>query len=138
VNTTILDYDSISGDLRVYQVPAATKPMTTIEIRSASELINEPPCSGFICGEGGGPPYKIFKLDPAGFSDILFPEAIKPGISLEFLANDLSVEGSLSGGGRLVDVAFLIPEPANNAAIAAFLGVCPSIIFFPTKHRKMA
>ena len=114
-NGTILEYDPSNGDFRVYLLPESTKQMTTIEIVSREGIFDGPgaPCLGFTGLFDIYTPGKMFKLDPAGFTEFACEGGARQGLSLEFLTNDLRVDGSFAGGGSLTDAVFLIPEPSG-------------------------
>lgn len=114
VDGTILEYNPDNGDFRAYLLPESTRKMTTLEIVSESGVFDGPggPCIGFDGLFDLYTPGKLFKLDPAGFSEHFCAGAVQTGLSLEFLAEDLTVDGSFSGGGSLSDAVFLVPEPS--------------------------
>ena len=113
-NGTILEYNPSNGDFRFYLLPEATRAMTTIEIVSESAIFDGPgaPCR-FVGLFDIYTPRKLFKLDPAGFSDFTCEGAAQTDLTLNFLTEDLTVSGSLAGGGSLTDVVFLVPEPSS-------------------------
>ena len=65
----------------------------------------------------------IFKATFGGsFGSLSFGNVAQPGLSQDFVLNDLSVVGSLAGGGALGDVDLIyVPEP--SAALLSLLGV---------------
>ena len=65
-------------------------------------------------------PQNIFKETfGSSFGSISFGKVADAGLSKEFLLNDLSVVGSLAGGGDLGHVDLLyIPEPSTSSLIA--------------------
>ena len=77
--------------------------------------------------------YNIFKATfGAGFGSITFGAIAEPGLSREFLLNDLTIVGSLDMGGALgeVDMIFMpapVPEPAS--ALLAILAAATAIGF---------
>ena len=129
VNGTIFEYNPSNGDFNVYLLPEAPRKMTTIEIKSQEGVFQEP-CFDFPGVFDIFSAHKLFKLDPAGFSEFTCDGTIQPGLSLEFLANDLTVDGSLERNDDLqptplTDVVFLIPEPSGACLFAIgllFLG----------------
>lgn len=112
-DAALLTYWPDSGDLSVTQPEESTRGMTTLEIVSQSESFVKIPCP-LPTGCGLFDVWnnsKLFRLDPTGFSEIHFSGVLKTGLSIDFLANDLLVDGALVGGGSLPEVVFPIPEP---------------------------
>lgn len=129
INGTILEYNPTNGDFRAYLLPEATRMMTTLEIVSQDGVFSGPTC--FL--QPGlfdiYTPGKLFKLDPAGFTEISCEAAVQPGLTLDHLVNDLTVSGSLTGGGSLTDAVFLVPEPTS------FVLLCLGLFCFQRRFR---
>ncbi|MCA9214250.1 MAG: hypothetical protein KDB27_14360 [Planctomycetales bacterium] len=89
-------YDPITGSLMI----VSDFDMTTIEVVSQTgRLTGDRPSafSGLFDVYTTG---KAFRLDPGGFSSVDLGQ-LSPGLSLDFLLNDLHVSGSLLSGGSL-------------------------------------
>ena len=129
-NGAILEYNPVNGDFRVYQLGEATRAMTTLEITSEAGVFDGPgSCPVFGLFDINSP-NKVFRLDPAGFSEYVCDQAVRPGLTLDVLANDLKVAGSLVGGGPIPDAVFLIPEPSASGLLLIGLGM------FCARHRR--
>ena len=115
--TTILDYNSSNGDLLIYQDPDAEFEITAIEIQSENNIIQltECPfertqCRLFDVFRSD----KLFKLDPGGFNEVLFPGALEPGLTQQHVADELLVDGAVFLGGSFSDVIMIVPEPTSG------------------------
>lgn len=118
-----LIYSPATGDLHLV---TRNREITTIEIISADRLFQgdrPPELDGLFDVYNAG---KIFKLDPAGFGDLFFPAALPPDLSFAELAQDLTINGSVVGGGAL-DATLqyeFIPEPRSSLlAIFGVIGI---------------
>lgn len=105
---TSIVYDAKTGEIAVD--PPASRKWTSINIDSAAGIFtNEPvPC------EECEPAFNIFHFTfGTGFGSFSFGNAAQPDLTEEFVANDLSVAGSLFGGSDLGDVDLVfVPEPS--------------------------
>ena len=114
--TTIFEYSPDSGDLHVYQDPMAEFEITALEITSDSNafLYDSCPYEPVDC-------YlfdvfradKLFRLDQGGYGQVTFPAALPTGLTYDFLASDLNVDGAIFLGGKFSDVIMLVPEPSG-------------------------
>ena len=114
--TTIFEYSPDSGDLHVYQDPMAEFEITALEITSDSNafLYDSCPYEPVDC-------YlfdvfradKLFRLDQGGYGQVTFPAALPIGLTYDFLASDLNVDGAIFLGGKFSDVIMLVPEPSG-------------------------
>ena len=110
---TSLVYQAATGELSV-DAPAG-KELTSINITSAgNKFIGDQPAAldGAFDNFGAD---NLFKATFGGsFGSISFGSVLPAGIAENELANDLSVVGSLAGGGDLGDVDLVyIPEPTS-------------------------
>ena len=118
-----LVYDPANGNLSIdnpYVAAAEAKPVTTLEIVSASGVFTgtrPPQLNGLFDVFNAG---KMFKLDPAGFEDLDFGPAMTAGLD-SMLGDDLTVSGSFLGGGALEIDMMIVPEPSSMVMLA--LGV---------------
>ena len=114
---TSVVYDPGTGELSVD--PAAGKELTSINITSAGSMfIGDKPAAldGAFDNFGAD---NIFKATFGGsFGDISFGNVLATGIDRDDLAADLSVVGSLAGGGDLgaVDLVY-VPEPTSAVLV---------------------
>ena len=109
-----LYYDSTNGDLRVATVGSDAL-VTTIQIRSASNQFTEDPGNG-LAG--------LFDVDfstdtrsffgPSGHDSYVFRGALPIDMPLDALRSDLTVDGSLFGGGGLGAVRLISESPARD------------------------
>ncbi len=69
----------------------------------------------------------IFKATfGSSFGSLSFGKGAQPGLSEEFVASDLTVVGSLAGGGGLGDVDLIyVPEPSTLVLFVLGLSVFP-------------
>jgi hypothetical protein len=76
----------------------------------------------------------IFKATFGGsFGSITFGAVTSPGLTEDFLAGDLSVVGSINGGGDLGDVDLVyIPEPTSSGLL--IIGLCFAFAAFRRVH----
>ncbi|MFC1757229.1 hypothetical protein ACFL2H_00470 [Planctomycetota bacterium] len=109
----VLYYDSTNGDLRVgTTIPGAL--VTTIQVRSASNLFANDPQNG-----SAGDFDVDFSTDtrfffgPSGYDSYVFQNSLPTNMPIEALRADLSVDGSLLGGGGLGAVR-LVSESASR------------------------
>ncbi|MCA9199376.1 MAG: PEP-CTERM sorting domain-containing protein [Planctomycetales bacterium] len=61
---------------------------------------------------------KLFKLDPAGYSDLDWGPVLKPGLTADELGAKLKLSGSHLGGGALAGDLRVVPEPSSMVMIA--------------------
>ena len=115
-DAVLLNYDPAVGDLWITLNEGSAASFTTLEITSASNAFRVSSCpAGVFCGLfdiwGGPDGSKIFRLDPAGLSELHIDNALDPGLTADFLVDDLRFDGSYVGGGGLTEVVIPIPEP---------------------------
>ena len=125
---TSVVYDAKTGELKVD--PATGKELTSINITSAGEMfIGDKPAAldGAFDNFAAD---NLFKATFGGsFGEISFGNVLPAGIAEADLAADLSVVGSLAGGGDLgaVDLVY-IPEPSALALLAIGLSGAVAVI----------
>ena len=112
---TSIVYDPATGELKV-DAPSETN-LTSVNITSAGSMfIGDKPAAldGAFDNFGAD---NIFKATFGGdFGSLSFGNVLAAGIAEDALANDLTVVGSLAGGGDLGDVDLVyqqIPEPSS-------------------------
>ena len=93
--------------------------ITTLEIVSENRVLTNPPPPPPI--DIWFPGRKFFVLSINGIVDTNFGSIVTPGLTAEFLSNDLSVTGSIAPRGSLPSVdLFVVPEP--NALLSLGIG----------------
>ena len=115
---TSIVYDARTGELAV-DAPAASE-LTSINIESAAGIFTGQPAQNLGGSFDNDSETNIFKATfGSSFGSLSFGNVAQPGLGENFLVNDLSVVGSLQGGGGLGEVDLIyIPEPS------AFVLVC--------------
>jgi hypothetical protein len=111
---TSIIYDASTGEVAV-DAPSGTE-LTSINIDSAAGVF-----TGAAAGNLGGSfdndsDTNIFKATFGGsFGSLSFGNVAQAGLSEDFVSADLSVVGSLAGGGDLGNVDLIyVPEPASS------------------------
>jgi hypothetical protein len=125
-------YNPSTGEVGV-NAPAGTD-LTSVNIDSASGIFTGDPAQNLGGSFDNDSDSNIFKATFGGsFGALTFGNVAQTGLSEEFLANDLTVVGSLSGGGDLgpVDLIY-VPEPA--AALLMLIGCMVGLLNF--RHKR--
>jgi hypothetical protein len=120
-NQTSVVYNPANGELSV-DAPSGTQ-LTSINIDSAARIFTGNPAQNLGGSFDNDADNNIFKATfGSSFGSLTFGNVAQAGLSQPFVLNDLTVVGSLAGGGALgqVDLVY-IPEPAAN--VLAALGV---------------
>jgi hypothetical protein len=114
---TSIGYNPVTGE--VWVDAAAGKQLTSINIQSASGIFTGSPAENLGGDFDNDTDNNIFKATFGGaFGSITFGNVAQTGLSDDFVAGDLTVAGSLAGGGGLGNVDLLmIPEPASMALL---------------------
>ena len=110
--TTII-YNASTGEMRV-DAPTG-KELTSVNIESASSIFTGEPAQNLGGSFDNDKDNNIFKATfGSSFGSLSFGNVAQPGLAEDFVAGDLTVVGSLAGGGDLgaVDLIY-IPEPAS-------------------------
>ena len=131
---TSIVYDAITGSLSV-DAPTGAE-FTSINIQSASAIFTESPAENLEGAFDNDADDNIFKATFGGsFGSLSFGQVAAPGLSREFLLDDLSVQGSLAGGGELgeVDLIF-VPEPSA----ISLLGLVIATIMAMARRQRLA
>jgi hypothetical protein len=118
---TSVVYNPATGEVSV-DSPAGTE-WTSINIDSAAAKFTGEPAQNLGGSFDNDADNNIFKATfGTSFGSLSFGNVAQPGLSEAFVVNDLTVVGSLAGGGDLgqVDLVY-VPEPA--AMVVAILGV---------------
>ncbi len=115
----IVEYDAITGDLRVDATGTA---LTAFLIDSSSDLF----LGENIAGLDG--PFdlhrsdRIFTMNLTGFRQLDLGQALPAGLGADLLVADLSFDGAWLGGGGLDSVRLsIVPEPSTAALLTGAL-----------------
>ena len=123
---TSIKYDAGTGEVSV-DAPAGVE-LTSVNIDSAGGVFtgeNAANLGGSFDNDADG---NIFKATFGGsFGSVSFGNVAQTGLAEEFVLNDLTVVGSLNGGGDLGNVDLIyVPEPSS--AIVLILGLASMAI----------
>jgi hypothetical protein len=116
---TSIIYDAGTGQLAV-DAPAGVQ-LTSINIDSAAGIFTGQPAQNLGGSFDNDSDANIFKATfGSSFGALSFGNVAQPGLSEPFVRGDLTVVGSLAGGGALGDVDLIyVPEP-STLVLAAF------------------
>jgi hypothetical protein len=120
---TSVIYNANTGEVAV-DAPAGTN-LTSINIDSASSIFTGEPAQNLGGSFDNDKDNNIFKATFGGsFGSLTFGNVAQPGLSQDYVAADLTVVGSLAGGGALgnVDLVY-IPVPEPSAVMLLALGL---------------
>jgi hypothetical protein len=124
---TSIIYDAGTGEVSV-DAPAGTD-LTSINIDSAGSIFTGAAALNLGGSFDNDADNNIFKATfGSSFGSLSFGNVAQPGLSEDFVANDLTVIGSLAGGGDLgaVDLIY-VPEPGSfvllSLGLAALLAL---------------
>jgi hypothetical protein len=118
---TSVVYNALTGEVAI-DAPAGAQ-LTSVNIDSAAGIFTGDPAQNLGGSFDNDADGNIFKATFGDrFGSLSFGAVAQAGLSEEFVGNDLTVVGSLAGGGDLgnVDLVY-IPEPSTVALLA--LGV---------------
>lgn len=126
---TSIDVGAWAGTL-VVDAPASTE-LTSIFIQSAAGIFVNHEAAEHLDGPfDSHSEYSIFKATFGdSFGSLNFGHVAFPGLSEEFVANDLTVVGTLVGGGGLGDVDFIYGIPERSTLVLAMMGAIGSGVF---------
>ena len=109
---TSVGYDANTGEM--WFDAAAGHELTSINIDSAAGIFSGEPAQNLGGSFDNDADNNIFKATFGGsFGSLSFGNVAQPGLSEGFVSGDLTVVGSLAGGGGLGDVDLIfVPEPS--------------------------
>ena len=124
-----IGYNAGSGEVWV-DAPAGTD-LTSVNIESASGIFTGQSAKNLGGSFDNDSDTNIFKATfGSSFGSLSFGQVAQAGLTEDFLAGDLSVVGSLAGGGALgnVDLIYVsVPEPATLLLLALGVAVIAGI-----------
>ena len=131
---TSIGYDPTTGELWV-DAPASTE-LTSINFDSAASIFTGDPAENLGGNFDNDADNNIFKATfGSSFGSVSFGKVAQAGLSQQFILGDLTVVGSLAGGGDLGAVDLLWP-PEPSAFVLAVLGLLGLTMFGPRlRHR---
>jgi hypothetical protein len=126
---TSIIYNATTGEVAV-DAPAGTN-LTSVNIDSAARIFTGAPAQNLGGSFDNDADGNIFKATfGSSFGSLSFGNVAQPGLSQPFVLNDLTVVGSLAGGGALGNVDLIyIPEPSTLVLVGlGFLGLAAARI----------
>jgi hypothetical protein len=115
---TSIIYNAGTGEVAV-DAPAGTN-LTSVNIDSAGRIFTGAPAANLGGSFDNDSDNNIFKATfGSSFGSLSFGNVAQAGLSQQFVLNDLTVVGSLAGGGALGNVDLIyIPEPSTIVLVA--------------------
>jgi hypothetical protein len=129
-----ITYHAGTGEVAV-DAPAGIS-LTSVNIDSAASIFTGAAAQNLGGSFDNDADNNIFKATfGSSFGSISFGSVAQPGLSKEFVLNDLTVVGSLAGGGALGDVDLIyVPEPSTLVLVSA--GLMAVVAYVGAKGRK--
>ncbi len=117
-NQASIVYNTATGQVAV-DAPSGIQ-LTSINIDSAAGVFTGDPAQNLGGSFDNDSDANIFKATfGSSFGALSFGNVARPGLSQEFVLGDLTVVGSLAGGGALGDVDLIyVPEPSTVVLVA--------------------
>jgi hypothetical protein len=118
---TSIGYNATTGEVWI-DAPAGTN-LTSVNVDSAARIFTGNPAQNLGGSFDNDADGNIFKATfGSSFGSISFGNVAQTGLAENFVLNDLTVVGSLAGGGGLGEVDLIyVPEPAGALLCAAGL-----------------
>ncbi len=131
--TSIL-YNPTTGEVAV-DAPAGTN-LTSVNIDSAGGIFTGAPAQNLGGSFDNDSDTNIFKATfGSSFGTLSFGNVAQTGLSQQFVLTDLTVVGSLAGGGALGNVDLIyVPEPSTLVLVS--FGLVTVLAYFRPKGRK--
>jgi hypothetical protein len=129
---TSISYNPATGELAV-DAPASTE-LTSVNINSANAIFTGESAMNLGGSFDNDADNNVFKATfGSSFGSLSFGNVARTGMSKDFVLGDLTVIGSLAGGGDLGDVDLIyLPEPsAIILLLAGLTAVCVYYTKFP-------
>ena len=119
---TSLVYDPLTGEIAI--VGPAGREVLDVSIDSAAGIFTGEPARNLGGSFDSDTDWTIFRGAQWGWESLSFGNVAQTGLSLTFLLDDLTVVGSLLGGGGLgdVDLVYVCPNAGKNLAGTDFSG----------------
>ncbi|MFC1759497.1 hypothetical protein ACFL2H_12140 [Planctomycetota bacterium] len=109
-------YDPNTGDFSA----VTSEPLTTLELKSASEVFGLGPGRNLDSQWDVLRPEKLFKLAPSGVGSVGFGPVLEPGLTTAFLTEDISVAGSTLVGALPESAKFRTPHQRSIFEVELF------------------
>jgi hypothetical protein len=123
---TVVYYDPATGEIAV--APPENTQLTSINLDSATGIFTNAPARNLGGSFDNDMDENIFKATfGSSFGQISFGNVAQPGLTEDFVLGDLSVHGSLTGGGDIGQIEIvlgrppIVPEP--SALLLMVLGL---------------
>jgi hypothetical protein len=120
-------YNAATGEFAV-DAPVGME-LTSINIDSTSGIFIGQPAANLGGSFDNDSDANVFKATfGSSFGSLSFGNVAQPGLDEEFLLGDLTVVGSLQGGGALGEVDLIyVPVPEPSALMLAIFGLLGSV-----------
>ncbi|MCA9171498.1 MAG: hypothetical protein KDB23_27710, partial [Planctomycetales bacterium] len=106
-------YDANTGELSIESALS----LTTLQIISASGIFTGSPAANLGAEFDVDTDVKVFKVEPAGFSNLSLGPVARAGLPRSFLERDLSIDGSRAAGGRLGQFELVVIPAADQTSV---------------------
>jgi hypothetical protein len=125
---TSIGYSAVTGQVCV-DAPAG-KELTSINIDSAAAIFTGQAAQNLGGSFDNDSDNNIFKATfGSSFGSLSFGNVAQAGLSEQFLLNDLTVVGSLAGGGALGEVDLIyVPEPTGAVLVSVALAIFTCVV----------
>jgi hypothetical protein len=98
--------------------------MTTLDLRSTSGIFSGVPAQNLDGPFDSQSAFRILKQDREGFASVNFGPVLAPGLTRDFVTQDVTVDVTFLGGSELAEIKVeTVPEPNGCLLLWAALGV---------------